>query len=81
VEKIFILCHSNGHFSVWKEPGTGHGSPILETREEADARAKVLQDEAGGAEKASIVVRDLTTSFRRQTKAPALRTPRLFGRV
>jgi hypothetical protein len=27
VEKIFILCHSNGHFSVWKEPGTGHGSP------------------------------------------------------
>ena len=59
MEKIFILCHSHGHFSVWKEPGTGHGVPILETRRDADARAKVLQDEAGGPEKASIVVRDL----------------------
>ena len=59
MEKILILCHSHGHFSVWKEPSTGHGSPILETRQEADARAKVLQDEAGGPEKASIVVRDL----------------------
>jgi hypothetical protein len=41
---------------------TGHGSPILKTRQEADARAKQLQDEAGGPEKATIVVRDLTTT-------------------
>ena len=22
---IVIICHSNGHLSVWREPGTGHG--------------------------------------------------------
>jgi hypothetical protein len=59
---IVIICHSNGHLSVWREPGTGHGSPILKTRQQADARAKQLQDEAGGPEKATIVVRDLTTT-------------------
>jgi len=59
VSDIVIICHPYGHFSVWKDPGTGHGSPILETRQEADARAKVLQDEAGGPEMAPIVVRDL----------------------
>jgi hypothetical protein len=62
VKKIVIICHPSGYFSVWKEPGTGHGSPILKTRQEADARAKQLQDEVGGPEKATIVVSDLTTA-------------------
>ena len=71
---IVIICHSNGRFSVWREPGTVHGSPIFKTRQKADARAKQLQDEAGGPEKATIVVRDLTTTpLTAKTEAPALR--------
>jgi hypothetical protein len=78
---VVILCHLDGHFSVWRGLGTGHARPIFKTRQEADARAKVLQDEAGGPEKASILVRDLTTILRRQARARAMRTPRPFGRV
>jgi hypothetical protein len=70
---IVVICHSSGLFSVWREPGTVHGNPILKTRQEADARAKQLQDEAGGPEKAIVVVRDLTTTPDGQTKALALR--------
>jgi hypothetical protein len=58
---ITIICHSDGLFSVGKNLGTGKGSVVFKSRAEADAHAKELQAEAGGPEKAKIVVHDLTT--------------------
>ena len=68
---IVIICHSNGHFSVWRGLGTGHGSPIFKTRQEADARAKQLQDEAGGPEKATIIVNDDPLTAKRKSPGAA----------
>ena len=44
--------------------GGFNGSTVFKTRQEADAHAEKLQAEAGGPEKAGIVVRD----FKRETE-------------
>ena len=69
--RIVIICHSDGQFSVWKDPVTGHGSAILKTRQEADARARLLQDKAESPEKTPIVVYDLTKTPLTAKKIPA----------
>ncbi len=57
---ITIICHSNGKFSVGENMGGFNGSKVFKTREEADACARQLQEQAGGPEKARIVVHDLS---------------------
>lgn len=61
VQILAIICHSNGQFSVSRNLGGGNGISVFSTREEAEARAKHLQEEAGGPVKARIDIRDLTT--------------------
>ncbi len=61
---ITVICHTNGMFSVGKNLGGFNGSTVFKTRQEADAHAEKLQAEAGGPEKAGIVVRD----FKRETE-------------
>ncbi len=56
---ITIICHTNGQFSVGKNMGGFNGSEIFKTREEADACAMQLQEQAGGPDVARIVVHDL----------------------
>ncbi len=56
---ITIICHSNGLFSVSKNLGGFNGSTVFKTRTEADACAEQFQVQAGGPEKARIVVHDL----------------------
>jgi hypothetical protein len=70
MNKIVIICHPNVCFSVTKDPDLPlsadypeqNVSEVFKTRQEADACAKHLQDEAGGPDKAHIVVHDLTKS-------------------
>jgi hypothetical protein len=56
---VTIICHSNGQFSVGKNMGGFNGSPVFKTREKADAYAMQLQAQAGGPDKARIIVHDL----------------------
>ncbi len=58
---ISIVCHPDGRFSVDKNMmmGGGHWSTVFKTREAADGRAMQLQAEAGGPDRATIVVHDL----------------------
>ena len=57
---ITIICHTNGQqFSVGKNMGGFNKSEIFKTREEANTRAKQLQEQAGGPDEARIVVHDL----------------------
>ena len=56
---ITIICHSNGQFSVGRNMGGFNGSTVFKTRDEADAAAVHLQAQAGGPEKARIIVHDL----------------------
>jgi hypothetical protein len=56
---ITIICHSNGQFSVGKNMGGFNGSMVFKTREEAAAYAIQLQAQAGGPDKARIIVHDL----------------------
>jgi hypothetical protein len=54
---INLVCHSNGEFTVGRFT---HGSDRFTMRKAADARAKELQERAGGPNKAEIRVLDLT---------------------
>ena len=54
---ITINRHSNGLFTVAKNLSL-NGSPLFKTWEEAEARAKQLQAQAGGPAEARIVERD-----------------------
>jgi hypothetical protein len=56
---ITIICHTNGLFSVGKNLGGFNGSTLFKTREEADTDAMRLQTQAGGPDKARIIVHDL----------------------
>jgi hypothetical protein len=56
---IRIIHHTDGQFSVGKNPGGGHGSAVFKTREDADGCAKRLQAEAGGPDIAEITFHDL----------------------
>jgi hypothetical protein len=51
---ITVICHTNGQFSV---SGGSKGIRVFKTREEADAHAGQLQEQAGG--EAKIIVHDL----------------------
>jgi hypothetical protein len=53
---ISIARHSDGTFTV----GKAGKSTAFKTREEAEAHAIQIQTEAGGPDKAKIIVRDLT---------------------
>ncbi len=64
IVSITVICHSNGQFSVGKNMGGFNGSEVFKTREEADAYAIQLQAQAGGSEKARIIVHDLSRGGR-----------------
>ncbi len=67
---ITIICHSDGRFSVGKNMGGFNESMVFKTREEADACAMQLQAQAGGPDKARIIVHDLLRG-RRNDQQPA----------
>lgn len=56
---ITTICHTNGLFAVGKNMGGFNGSTVFKTREKADAHAQQLQAQAGGPDKARIIVHDL----------------------
>ena len=64
---IPTIYHTNGQFSV---DGGSKGIKVFKTREEADAYAMQLQTEAGGPDKARIIVHDLLRG-RRNDQQPA----------
>jgi hypothetical protein len=72
---ITLICHSNGQFSVGKNMGGFNGSMVFKTREEADAYAIQLQAQAGGPDKARIIVHDLFKTEAERSAARLLTPP------
>jgi len=68
-QSITIICHSTGQFSVGKNMGGFNGIEVFKTRKEADAYAIQLQVQAGGPDKARIIVHDLFRGGRNDQQA------------